>query len=228
MILLEIDNREPNLIKNHFEKLRSNLNVTFKNLDQGDFIIKDSNDNILLIIERKTLEDLLASVKDNRYAEQHERYSLINIESRYIYYIIEGNINKYSNNTSEYKTIYSCLFSLSYKKGFMVYNTNSIDDTIIFLEEFIQRFSNIKIDNNNKINLLKKNVITKYNINNYMLNLIPGIGYNTAMEILNNFNNSVYELIVKLKENINLLDNIKIKNRKISSKIINNIKHFLL
>ena len=111
----------------------------------------------------------------------------------------------------------------------MVYNTNSINDTIIFLEEFIQRFSNIKIDNcNNKTNLVKKNVITKDNINNYMLNLIPGIGYNTAVEILSNFNNSVYDLIVNLKENINLLDNIKIKNRKISSKITNNIKEFLL
>ena len=64
-----IDNREKDLIE-----LFKNNNVTHvnKNLDIGDiqFII---NNEIIYIIERKTYDDLGASIKDGRYKEQKIR-----------------------------------------------------------------------------------------------------------------------------------------------------------
>ena len=94
-MIIEIDNREPIIIKEYFSKsINSSNNIIttrLKNLEQGDFIIRDQDENILLIIERKTISDLLSSVKDSRYTEQSDRYSQLDIPSSKIIYLIEGN-----------------------------------------------------------------------------------------------------------------------------------------
>ena len=254
-MLFEIDNREPATIKEYFNNSKS-YECSLKNLDQGDFIIRDSDQNILLLVERKTIEDLLASVKDNRYSEQSERYSKLNISNSKIYYIIEGNINRYFPNSTEYKTYYSCIYSLSFKKGFSILLSNDIPGTINIMEQFLSRInkdidkdidkikkSNESNESNEKeeintISLIKKQNITINNIDTYMLNLVPGIGINTAKEILKHYNGKIYNLIKTYKDSndsngckdisINILENIKINNRKISKKIVENIKNYII
>ena len=188
-MIIEIDNREPMLIKEYFSKSinRSNNLVTtrLKNLEQGDFIIRDKDENILLIIERKTINDLLSSVKDNRYIEQSERYSKLDIPSNKIIYVIEGNYKNFHRDSIEFKTIYSCIFSLNYTKGFTVLFTESVNSTCTIIEEYLNRIIENKISSKFKLNLVKKQTITKENIDSYMLNLVPGIGLQTAKEILN-------------------------------------------
>ena len=49
--------------------------------------IIDKNNNIVMIIERKSLNDLLASVKDGRYNEQSFRLDETPIENNKIFYI---------------------------------------------------------------------------------------------------------------------------------------------
>ena len=251
-MLLEKDKREPPTIKEDFNNSKS-YKCSLKNLDQGDFIIRDSNQNILLLVERKTIEDLLASVKDNRYSEQSERYLKLNINNSKIYYIIEGNINRYFPNSTQYKTYYSCIYSLSFKKGFSVLLSNDIAGTINILEQFLSRINKdidkiTKSNDSNESNesnasndkeemssvlLIKKQCITPQNIDSYMLNLIPGIGISTANEILKFFNGKIYNLM-KIYNNDdtredakNILYNIKINNRKISKKIIENIINYI-
>ena len=51
--------------------------IIYKNLDLGDIII-EYNDIPLIIIERKTIPDLLASIKDGRYKEQKKRIRKLN------------------------------------------------------------------------------------------------------------------------------------------------------
>ena len=75
--------------------------------------------------------------------------------------------------------------------------------------------------------LVKKQTITKENIDSYMLNLVPGIGLQTAKEILSNTNKSFYEFWKLLKNSEIDLESMKIKNRKLSKKIIENIRYFL-
>ena len=65
---IEIDYRELKL-KKEFE---SNPIFRFKNLDIGD-ILCYINDELKLIIERKTITDLYSSIKDGRYHEQKTR-----------------------------------------------------------------------------------------------------------------------------------------------------------
>ena len=226
-MIIEVDNREPFIIKEYFSKSLNNITTKIKNLDQGDFIIRDSEENILLIIERKTIDDLLSSVKDTRYLEQSERYMQLSIPNNKIIYIIEGDYEKYNKNTKEFKTIYSCIFSLSYNKDFKLLFTKSVDGTIILIEEYINRLNENKNNSKFKVNLIKKQVITTQNIDYYMLNLIPGIGLGTAEEILNNLNKSFYEFWKLLKNSEIDLNSIKVKNKKISKKIIENINLYL-
>ena len=138
-MIIEIDNREPTIVKEYFRNTSFNKFYTckFKNLEQGDIIIRDQDENILLIIERKTINDLLSSVKDSRYAEQSERYSQLDIPSSKIIYLIEGNFKNFHKDSIEFKTIYSCIFSLNYNKGFTVLFTESINSTCTIIEEYL-------------------------------------------------------------------------------------------
>ena len=88
-----LDNRERRLIKlvnslknqygfNHIE-------ISVEKLDIGDITIKNG-DNELLIIERKSLNDLASSIKDGRYEEQSYRLSNYPIHNHNILYLIEG------------------------------------------------------------------------------------------------------------------------------------------
>ena len=230
-MIIEIDNREPAIIKEYFSKSINSSNnlikIRLKNLEQGDFIISDNDENILLIIERKTINDLLSSVKDSRYTEQSERYSQLDVPSNKIIYIIEGNFKNFQKDSVEFKTIYSCIFSLNYNKGFTILFTDSVDSTCTIIEEYLNRLIENKISSKFKLNLVKKQIITKENIDSYMLNLVPGIGLQTAKQILNNYDGKIYNLISEIEKNEDTLKNIKIKNRKISSKVIANIKEYL-
>jgi len=230
-MIIEIDNREPTLIKEYFNKnsiINKLITTRLKNLEQGDFIIRDQYENILLIIERKTISDLLSSVKDSRYSEQSERYSELDIPNSKIIYIIEGNYENFNKDSIEFKTIYSCIFSLNYNKGFTVLFTESVNSTCTIIEEYLNRLIENKISSKFKLNLVKKQTITKENIDSYMLNLVPGIGLQTAKEILCNTNKSFYEFWKQLKNSEIDLESIKIKNRKLSKKIIENIRLYLL
>lgn len=236
MITLEIDNREPSDIKNNFmlnDCKISGFKCNLKNLEQGDFLIKDTNDNLLILIERKSIDDLISSVKDNRYLEQSDRYNSLELSNSKIYYIIEGNIDNYVSNSIEYKTYYSCIYSLSYKKEFSIIISKNILDSINWIKQFIYRIVENKESTSSKTNLIKKQIVNQSNINEYMLNVVPGIGLNTAKQILKIFDGNLNTMINKLKEDSKILNNIKIsdkniKERKISKKVIENIKNYLV
>ena len=82
---LIIDNREK--IKELFEKKEY---IKYENLSIGDYHIK-LNGNTIVIIERKTINDLANSIVDGRYREQKKRL-LDNFEKEKILYILEGDI----------------------------------------------------------------------------------------------------------------------------------------
>ena len=50
-----------------------NYELVSSKLDLGDIIISTNEDEELMIIERKSLNDLASSIKDGRYAEQSYR-----------------------------------------------------------------------------------------------------------------------------------------------------------
>ena len=157
-MLIKVDVREAELIK-IFENLIAtipifkDLKIQLESLPLGDIIIFDEERNVdLLILERKSISDLLASIKDGRYEEQSYRLGGSSYPNHNIMYIIEGDVNsqhqfkgnyfknKFSGNTNsstsnslEKLTAYSAMFSLNYYKGFSVFRTFSMSETATFI-----------------------------------------------------------------------------------------------
>ena len=138
---IKIDNREEDLIKN-INYLISNIpsfkdiQIIVETLPLGDIIICDDNSE-KLVIERKSVNDLLSSIKDGRYEEQSYRLNGLDHHNHNIIYLIEGDINRLNNrfkdNKLEKLTLYSAILSLNYYKGFSVIRTFSLEETAIFV-----------------------------------------------------------------------------------------------
>jgi ERCC4-type nuclease len=138
-IIVKIDMRETGLFqlcKNIFSKHphSNEINVVSENLPIGDIIIADNTDE-KIIIERKTLSDLAASIKDGRYTEQSYRLDGISHHNHNIIYLIEGDMSKYNifKAHMDKETLYSAMFSINYYKGFSVMRSYSIDETALMI-----------------------------------------------------------------------------------------------
>ena len=140
-MIIKVDTREHDLL-HQINLLISNIpifkDITIKSetLPIGDIIITDDKDE-KLIIERKTVYDLLSSIKDGRYDEQSYRLNGITHHNHNIIYLIEGDVNKVnrfkSDNRVEKLTLYSAMFSLNYYKGFSVFRSFSLEETATIL-----------------------------------------------------------------------------------------------
>jgi ERCC4-type nuclease len=137
---IRVDNREQELLK-HIRELIINIplfkdiEVQVENLPLGDIIISNNVED-KLFIERKSTNDLAASIKDGRYEEQSYRLNGINHPNHNIIYLIEGDVNRvnrFKDNKMEKLTLYSSIFSLNYYKGFSVIRSFSIDESAIFI-----------------------------------------------------------------------------------------------
>ena len=141
-MIIKLDYREKDLI--HICNYLLNTNVIYKgltisqeNLPLGDVILTDENQKELIIIERKSIRDLSASIKDGRYEEQSYRLNGINFPNHDIIYLVEGDINKFNmfkdKNTINNNTIYSAMISLNYYKGFSVFRSMSIEESAFII-----------------------------------------------------------------------------------------------
>jgi ERCC4-type nuclease len=83
----------------------------------------------VLIVERKTLQDLLASIKDGRYEEQSHRLKHASgFAPHNVIYLIEGMFSSL-RSPLEKKLVISTMTSLYYFKGFSVLRTAGIQET---------------------------------------------------------------------------------------------------
>jgi len=101
----------------------------------GDISIITDDKKDVTIIERKTLADLLASIKDGRYEEQS--YRLIHstkIHTHNIIYLIEGGI--FSLSFKERKLIHSVITSINHFKGMTVIKTSNVTESAEFILSF--------------------------------------------------------------------------------------------
>jgi len=136
-MFIKIDTREPDLLQ-HINHLQStvpifkNLIIKSETLPIGDIIIANGEEE-KLVIERKSVSDLLASIKDGRYEEQSYRLNGLNHHNHNIIYLIEGDVSKVNrfkiDNKVEKLTLYSAMFSLNYYKGFSVFRSFSLEET---------------------------------------------------------------------------------------------------
>ena len=155
-MIIEIDVRENKLINLLENKLKEKtILLEKKQLLLADIILKHKDQTIM--IERKTINDLAASIGDGRYNEQSFRLDKCNIHNHNIIYLIEGDIRNFKNtNRITQKALYSSLLSLNIFKGFSVLRTFDLEETaneiIFFCEKMIKNEKNnfyYKETNNN-------------------------------------------------------------------------------
>ena len=136
-MIITIDTREQELF-NKCEYIISNypkfkdIKLVSKPLHLGDFIINDGS-NDCVIVERKTLNDLAASIKDGRYEEQSYRLNGLEHHNHNIVYLIEGDMSRFNvlKNRIDKLTLYSAMTSIHYFKGFSVMRSINIEETAI-------------------------------------------------------------------------------------------------
>lgn len=96
----------------------------------GDILFTNDDESITYqIIERKSVSDLLASVKDGRYAEQSYRLGNCFPNRHNIVYLIEGPVRDHDK-----KLVFACMASLNYFKGFSITRTVSLAETAQYIE----------------------------------------------------------------------------------------------
>jgi len=238
--------------------LSNNVTISKQVLSIGDIIIKTDTDEELLIIERKTFVDLLASIKDGRYEEQSYRllYSS-GFRPHSVIYLLEGMFSmlKYPNDK---KIIFSAMTSLQFFKGFSIHRTATIQETAEWLLHTAGKIGK-ELENgkqpyyiNNAVSAsgtvsspsteadycsvvkkVKKDNITPENIGEIMLCQIPGISSTTAIAIMRQFEGGFPHFLEELKKNPDCIENIVMeigggKSRKISKSCIENIRKYLL
>ena len=134
-MLIKIDTREQELFTKcqqiiEFVPKFKDIKIISQTLPLGDIIINDGI-NDCVIIERKTLTDLAASIKDGRYDEQSYRLNGLPHHNHNIIYLIEGDVNRFNafKERIDKQTLYSAMFSINYFKGFSVMRSTNLDET---------------------------------------------------------------------------------------------------
>ena len=122
-------------------------------LDIGDILFRDG-EQVILIIERKTVNDLKASICDGRAREQKARLmSCVDIAR--ILYVIEGNLsNPLDTSVSgvEVSTLIGSLINTLFRDNIKVYKTISLRETA----NFIKRLSE-KLDTCDRVTYFQSN-----------------------------------------------------------------------
>jgi ERCC4-type nuclease len=245
-IKITVDYREQKLIdemtsRRNADTIFKDVEIVTENLLLGDVRIV-ANDHTLLI-ERKTIDDLLSSIKDGRYEEQSYRLQT----EPFVYYFIEGKVKKM------HQTVYSAILSLNYFKGFSVIKTDDVKETasmILYFSIKLQKENSRKPYHKCSSSVIKNEVdeeesyasliqkkknenITVDNFAEIVLCQIPLVNHTYASIIMQKYENSLTKLIEALRENPQCLDNLTYttntnKVRKISKTCLQNISKFLL
>ena len=212
---LKVDNREHKAL----EILQMPEAVT-EQLSLGDFQIVNADGSEAFIIERKTIADLAASVKDGRYKEQklrlkeHKRIS----PCTQILYIIEGRL-PVDEETVTYglssKAMYTFMYNSMFRDGIHVINTQSLLHTCNVITGLFRRVSSATLlvstvaTTSNMQDEYAEALIKsrrKDNVNKNMsfliqLSSIPGISHSKAKVLAEGLQvASMYDLVTLLKQ----------------------------
>lgn len=215
---LVIDNRERDLLQVIGECHR-------KNLDLGDIIVYDNDDNEVLVIERKTVKDLAISIKDGRHKEQKARlidcYALKGIK---VMYIIEGNIEQKGKISGiPYTTLISSMINTMLRDDILVYQSKDINDTKDFILAVYNKYCKGDLTHDKEVayvgealKLKKKDNKNQEDSMIFMLCQVPRISVSIAKAIREHYK-SIKDLILAYEacqDCENMLMDIKISEKR--------------
>lgn len=183
-----------------------------ENLPVGDIEIREEVDTPIVIIERKTVADLMASIVDGRYKEQSTRLQAITAAQ--VWWIIEGNPATYRRDRQAHVRMCSAIASLGLLRKFTPVRTANTQETAILLKKLLAKAGELPqfrapnrmqeggqgegaavgagdagaaaapVDYHHPHKKFKSDCITRNNIQTMMLAQVPGVSPTRATAIL--------------------------------------------
>jgi ERCC4-type nuclease len=237
MYQVYIDCRERHLIT-LFEE--NSITFVSKSLDIGDILITYENEKVYCIIERKSVKDLNASLKDGRYKEQKQRL-LNNFDKKNILYILEDYISFESLNAQKNQSVIHSTFRDEIKFIFSrnlndtYYIIMSILDRVIKNPQYFESSSTMGsevVKPYFNMTTIKKSTNTDMtSVHKQMFCQIPGISEQTATCLYEHYN-GLHKMIISFQNKdadaiFTELNSIKVNNRKISKRVVENIIKYM-
>lgn len=145
MCSLICDTRE-HAVLIHAEAEFSDIKYSVSQINVGDYAIIDTSGKIIVIIERKSLEDYGASLKDARHSNKEKLNELSLTTGCRIVYIIEGKLSPGPNDLFAripYRHIESSIFHLIIRDNICVLRTKDTLDTAKTLCRFTKSCSTV-------------------------------------------------------------------------------------
>lgn len=256
-IVVKVDMRETSLLEQMqllISVVPSFKGVTLQTvaLPIGDVVLSTVEGVDLVILERKCVADLIASIKDGRYEEQSYRLNGLPHANHNVVYLIEGDVKgKHKSNPAERMMLYSAMFSLNYYKGFSVMRTFSVEESAFVLCNMAYKLqkeggkrpfyttettplaeSVSEKDYVGVVKKVKKDNVTASNIGEIMLCQIPHISATIATAVMERFQ-SLGDLLKALETDRNALKDLTFVNakgqvRKINKNALASIADYLV
>lgn len=224
-----------------FDK-RDNVTYEIKTLTVGDFLIThkfNDNEKILAVIERKTLKDYAATMKDDkRYQNKNKLIKLREETNCKVFYLVEGHLNpKYNTQYCgiEYSKILANIHTMEIVEDFHIVRQSNGENTAKWLKFIAEYYSgyvekpeylgNLEKEAISVIDQLKKCKLTPEQKDNecvvFCWKKIKNIGSKIAIYLSKSFtlkelitNQITEEMVLEAKEKLNF---------RISKNAINNI-----
>lgn len=212
-LLLEVDYRERKVKEIISE---NEINIQYVNLEVGDFVFRQGSER-LLIIERKTISDLMSSIIDGRFRDQKERLSLTNLP---VCFIIEKDSFQMNDR---HRTMYrGSIINLLFKHRYNVIYSNTPKETSDILTTIYNKLKKGDIcfgDNGNEqqVDFTSKSKLVADNMFVSQLCLIKGISkaiakiivekYKTPKDLINAYETGI-ELSNLILQNGKRLGNV--------------------
>jgi ERCC4-type nuclease len=203
-IRLIIDNREKYLIT---ELENKKINFSTSQEEIGDIIFK-KDEEIIFIIERKTVDDLKASICDGRHREQKLRLLGSGIPKERIMYIIEGNLDLYLETKISgvpVSTLLGSIINTQMRDNIKLYKTQTLIETTLYIIKLLDKF-NKDIDNY----FVEDNTITSSKYASSLkkskkANMTSEVWFITQLCLIPQITEKIANEIVKKYQNIYLL-----------------------
>jgi ERCC4-type nuclease len=234
-----VDCREQTLFED-LQQEKLDTPVHSRMLTIGDVIIQKQDGEILLMIERKSVRDLVHSLKDGRYHDQRRRWHdfLQDSPNSTVSLWIEGDLMSADIEETLKSSLLNSIFRLQSKHNIVVHQVRSRESFVKSIRMAIQKFEKepyhlLKNPSENiggtpNIDRYKKSAQSEEQYWQDCLSLIPGVSQQTAQKITTNLFPRlvlfVEELNTDPKSILGKLSNLKItEKRKLGDKLAQKI-----
>lgn len=233
--------------------LQNSISCQVKSLDISDIAFK-YKDNFVLYIERKTINDLAASLNDGRYHEQKAR-----LKGNRCLYLIEGSyvqLDKTFNKTFDIEKYKGVIINTMVRDKIPIYQTQNMEESAEFIKDIYKRlpkYINLLLQSDDKNifnNLSQSDILYSNSLDNStlkskkkdnitssicfinQLRQIPGVSVNIGQVIANEYQNmsklvEKYQQFQNQKDKEILLRDLKFNNRKIGPVVSKRVYEYL-